>query len=168
MPARVIEELQRPPQIVALPSRRSVERIGVFLGEDLRRHLVLYLVEYLELAPLRQSGSGEGDPVEEALDACVLAEEERPVHLLEGHREVESFADAHVLERVAAEVEDEADHHAGRLVGLLEKLLDDALPSDCREIVGRRPDARARSRARQSNWSALKASSSTVRSRKYS
>ena len=94
--------------------------------------------------PSGQAGRRRAGAVEIAVDPLVLPEEERLVHLLEGQCEIERLADADVLEDVAVEVEDEADHQAGGLVWLLEELELDAAVLDRRKVVAGRPDPRRR------------------------
>ncbi len=78
-------------QIVANGLRIAADRIGIWLGEDFRRHLVAHGLEDFELLALRQSEGRELGAVEIAVDAPVLAEEQLLVHLLEIVGEVEGL-----------------------------------------------------------------------------
>jgi hypothetical protein len=138
LPACVLEELRSLAQIGANVVGRVVQRVLVHLGEHLRRHAVLHLVEDLEFAALRQFlRSGKLAVLEIAAHARILAIEQILVGPLEIEGEVERLAHAAVLKLRPAQIEDEALHWLRALDRDL--LAPDEALAHCREIVGRRP-----------------------------
>ena len=96
--------------VIAEVLGRGVDGVLPLGGEDLRRHLVLDLVQDLELAALRQARGRQLGVVEVAADADVEIVEQLLVGFLEVEGELEGAAHARVLELLAPQVEDERLH----------------------------------------------------------
>lgn len=135
--AGFFQQARRCPQTVADVLGIAVDRILIRLRHDLRRNVLVNLLQERHFGALRHARRGKLGALEVAADAAVLPIEQLLVHLLEIEGIVERAADALVLEHLAADVEHERLHAAG--VVDLELFLQHTLLGRRREVVGRRP-----------------------------
>src|SRR5262249_58083823 len=116
-------------------------RIGVWSGEDLRRHLVAHGLQYRAFLALREPSRREFKALEIAGDSGVLVEKQLLVRFFEIEGKVERAAQPRILELLAARIQGERLHAAGAADRKF--LLDNPAVLDGREIIDGRPVLRA-------------------------
>ena len=136
-PARFLQQAIGPAQIFPLLLRLGIDGVAIFLAEHFRRHLVLHLLQNLQLLWPGQALGRKLRVGEEGIGARILAVEEIAVRPFEIEGEIEGFAHAPVLKLLPAQIEHEG-LHALRIFQV--EFLQDHIPAlNSRKVIGRGP-----------------------------